>query len=60
MLVHDFAGIDARGGGARPAGRRSERLDRFGLHRLAETRVRAFLQELAQSFAVEGEVKVAS
>lgn len=43
-----------------PLGALGDALDRFGLHRIAETSVRAFLQELAQSFAVEGEVKVAS
>jgi hypothetical protein len=35
-----------------PLGALGDALDRFGLHRIAEASVRAFLQELAQSFAV--------
>lgn len=43
-----------------PLGALGDALDRFGLHRIAEASVRAFLQQLAQSFAVVEDVRAAS
>ena len=42
-----------------PLGALGDALDRCGLHRIAEACVRAFLQELAQSFAVAEDVQAA-
>ena len=43
-----------------PLGALGNVLDRLWLHRIAEASVRAFLQELAQSFAAGGDVQAAS
>ncbi|MBV8527014.1 MAG: hypothetical protein JOZ75_01730 [Candidatus Dormibacteraeota bacterium] len=43
-----------------PLGALGDALDRFGLHRIAESSVRSFLQELAQSFTVSEDIWAAS